>query len=162
MRTLGLVSRLAARTGSAQVQAVRRQTTFHHGHPLLRCCANTLSLPSQSGQRHSLPYRHRSFSASAIPLTQAEAIPQAPTPTIENVDMTGWETIIGLEIHTQLKTKRKLFSCTHCIFHSPHGKAVLNAIRSLPIRSCGDELGSRAQHIDRTIRRSFPRHITCQ
>lgn len=66
----------------------------------------------------------RGFVTSSAQLVQAEAIAQETPPPhtyhhqptkdqIDNVDLTGWETIIGLEIHAQLKTSRKLFSCMH-------------------------------------------------
>lgn len=87
------------------------------------------SKPSSNVQRYesssqSRDVRIRSFGTSSAKFTQDRASVQsisAPTmddnqitkEQIDKVNLAGWETIIGLEIHAQLKTSRKLFSCTH-------------------------------------------------
>jgi hypothetical protein len=81
-------------------------------------------------QHHASP--RRGLVTSSVQLAQPETTvsqtPQSPEDSIQitkeqidNVDLTGWETIIGLEIHAQLKTSRKLFSCRDLLYqHSWH------------------------------------------
>jgi hypothetical protein len=110
-------------------------------------------------QQHASP--RRGLVTSSVPLAQSETavsqMPQSPEGNtqvtkeqIENVDLTGWETIIGLEIHAQLKTSRKLFSCMHLLYrHSWHDW--LNQVVPVTFCSCRDELGGRTEYIHRTI-----------
>jgi hypothetical protein len=76
-------------------------------------------------QHHASP--RRGLVTSSVQLAQPETTvsqtPQSPEDSIQitkeqmdKVDLTGWETIIGLEIHAQLKTARKLFSCRHLFY----------------------------------------------
>ena len=87
----------------------------------------------------------RGFATPSAQLVQAEAMAQETPPPhanyhqptkeqIDNVDLTGWETIIGLEIHAQLKTSRKLFSCMH--LHYCHLSRRAEARAFSPLHSC--------------------------
>lgn len=141
MRLRGSASRLVRRTVSAQASSPRGRVVCSDRNQLNGSLSRTVLAWHQTSLPGNPVDRPRYFATSTIQFAQPESATldsanvQASDATIENVDLTGWETIIGLEIHTQLKTRRKLFSCMHC--HVPYsglGLTMLNIVfRVIPL-----------------------------
>lgn len=112
---------------TALTALLRNVATRRGSHMLLLRSSSWSNEQRHEWSPQSRGVRIRSFGTSSVKPAQDRAGVQsisAPTTDsnqitkdqIHNVDLAGWETIIGLEIHAQLKTSRKLFSCTHLYY----------------------------------------------